>query len=297
MALTKAGQDKKFLDLQFPDVELKVTSVAYLIYGTIGYTKSEISKPYVLLNLRDYGGNLVLGWMFDTFDIDDMASLLAKAARSPIQITYKLRDRAGSLELLVNEFESYSGSDFPFDKFLGKIDRSEEMFSNANKFLTKNIGEEVSLSLELQTEGFIPICSGRQGGYAMLAWSVLKAVSAYFEGPSIDKRLLTLTAYRGLELYAKHLRNKDKVHIPLRHELMKMVLDESSKGSTAEERNILADCLAALLEISEPTHLYSHIVCEHIKLTQRMLQYSYQYPVMMGGSMKQESDGHCLVKY
>lgn len=298
MALQKVGQDSRFLDMRYPNFDLQVTSIAYLVRARTGYTKGDFSRPYLMLYLRDFTGNLVTGWIFDIpADSDAMVSVMSMSRR-PVEISYKIRENNGSYSLYVEpRIKVYTGEDFPYDNFLGKIEQSEELFRTANLFIQKHLGPNVSLPLELETEPFLQLCAGRQGGFAKFSWSVCRSLASYINVPTIDAKTLVETAYRCLVVYADHLRATEDLQITLPNHLYSVVHEHSNKGENVQTQNILADALGSILGLGKSEHLYSKIVTRVMMESKDLLDMCYTYPMMVEGSKRKLEDGTWLAKY
>lgn len=295
--IEQLGKDNRFLDIQNPSFKLSVESLAFLADARVRYTKGDL-RPYIALSIRDINGHLVSGWMFNVPNLEEQMVSIIDCKKKPVTIYYKVEPREGRYELKVENVKKYQGA-FPFDKFMGSIPHTTQMFDHVQKFLAKNVSADVKMSINLETESFLEICAGRHGGYAKFAYTVFEAIAKYFDSPEVVRAELSLVTLKCLELYANYLRGLANSQVYLPHELLGLISDQKDLGVSPDLQrlnNIITDAGLAVLGIAEPNHPYAHIVKDIMSSTEKLLKITYAYPTMIALSSMRIGD-KCIAKY
>jgi hypothetical protein len=288
-----------YFDSKAPVYGETVRVKAYLENHFHMWTSAEPPMPYVRLVLRDINGRSVAGFLFNSDLFEGLSESLAVLTKTPVFIQYHLNSSTRSLAPYFNisDITSCKDSDFPWEKFLGKVEDSEKMFEISNKMLDQVTGN-LTLEPSLMLEGFSSLCDGRQGGFAALAYGVLREMATYKTLPGIDYAFLVRLTYMALNFYATHLRMSDKFEITLQHTtLLNAQRQIEQSNLLPEQSNVALETLTALVGASKPEHLYANLVVDGITHVHQALSKVFAFESMIEGSTQKWGANQKLSKY
>lgn len=294
MALTKVGNEYGYLDLTKMNFKEESVSIAFMFDIRISATR-DVGKPYLSMFIKEVGGNLIRGWMFNKEVFDDMGFTVAMMKRRPVKIWYQAQVRHGSISLVVHRVELYNDS-FEYEKFLGGIESANDDLKRSNESL-KHFGVDPNLVFpsEYATASYVDVCAGRAGGYAKLVWSCIKSLNNYFATPSVDPVQISTIYAKSMNFYAKYLDTLAKSEVVLKHQIMTMVY-QAAEIDDVRLRNIITDVCLSLSGMSEPEHMYSHLIVDTVRKEMSHLDLCFSYALMVEGSTKREGE-KLIAKY
>lgn len=280
-------EDSKYLDYSKLDYKNEKESIAYLIDAKIG--NSEKVGTFFTFYLRDVNGFTIVGRMFDVSHFSKQGYVLSAFKRKPVILKHTSQVFNGSPSLIITSIDFYKG-EFEYDKFLGAINTSQEDLDYCQQTLERVVGDSsLTFPSSWITDSYIDVCSGRSGGVAKLGATVLRSLSNFENTPGVDFKELVICTWATLTAYAKYLHIVSVMDVPMKNQLLDIIYTTVA-NLDVRLKNISVDCCSAVMEFGEPQHLYSHLISKTLEDSKELLNFSFEFPLVVEGSTKKVGD-------
>lgn len=281
-----------YLDCNTLDFGSKNKAIAYLTSARVGTSVND--KGFLRFWLRDVNKNQVPGIMFEVPSYT-VARDLAALRRTPVSVEFYPDEYRGSLSLKIESIENYNG-EYDHSLFMGSIPHSNEILVKLNETVEKLTGKSGAFRQGLATQSYSMLCNDLAGGFVKFSQLVLNGILAYRDTPGVEIKDLMIVAYKTLNTYSIHLERLEKIDLELKHESLVLITEETQDLQDFRLRNICLDALSAVMGLGSPQHLYAHMVVDTMKTVEKLLSYSYSYPLVIEGTHKIVGD-EILARY
>lgn len=261
--------------------------IAYLQRATIGTDRS--SSAFASFYLKDENGQQIIGRKFQLNSFDNLGFELSTLRNSPVKLTYYADNWQGQVTLRVEKIEKYTG-EFPYGRFLGNYDKAEDSLAYINKLLSTHSPEAEQFPTSYLGKNYITICGGITGGYIKFMRGVFGMLAGYSGMPGVELSELLQVAVSVFKLHADYLEVQERFDVTPTGEYFRMVETYSKTLADNRLRNIAADAMSAVMGLTDPQHLYSHIISGSLLKTMELFKLSYSYPLVAQGSVKVEGE-------
>jgi hypothetical protein len=272
----------------------KNKALAYLMGTNYGTAKTDAG--FISFYLKDINQYTITGRMFDVQNFLESGRALANLRKQAVEVEFIAQEFNGGLSLIISTIQAYSGNDFDYSLFLGKLARAEEILVSVNSIYEKHAGITGAFPSTFVHDTYTNVCGSLVGGYVKLIQMVSNSIVAFSGTPGVVIKDLLFVASKVLNTYAEYLELQDRINLQLKHNFLQLIYNASQGIEDLRMRNIYTDAMSAVLGFGKPQHLYAHIINKMLINTQELLGYSYEYPLVVEGSAKTKGD-QLLARY
>jgi hypothetical protein len=266
--------------------------LAYLIRTRGG---TDVYKSgYISFHLKDSRNNIVRAMMFNILDYEKKGYTLVSMKKTPVLVQFTTSAFKRDLTLIISDITPWRGH-FDYDLFVGRYPNVAEL-ADQTKQLIGATGFNVNINPTYLNDSYASVCNGQAGGYVKFMHMVVTNLMLYIGTPGVNGSDLMRCALITLSVYSKYLTILETVEVPLKHQLIELTYNGAASIQEEGLKNVCVDAITSSVGLGAPDHLYAHLISSIIEQTQRLLGYSYEFPLLLEGSTKRV-DGGSLSKY
>lgn len=269
--------------------------VAYLSGYKTGINK--LDRGFYTLYFKDANGTSLLGNWNNVTDFIESGKAINDLKKRPVKIRFEVSEFNGSLSLNIIELESYDPVDFPYQNFVGSVNKVEASMLAVNSILGKVLGSNYTVDSRYNTISLSPIFDGKCGGYAKLLELIIYDLATYQSVSNISLQVLVKTFYEVQKGYFNYLLAKEKADIVSKSDLLDILQLSSAENKDSECLPIIIDCLSALMGLTDNIeNVYAIIIASAFRTKIENLNLISVYNTMVIGAEKQWGK-YKLLKY
>jgi hypothetical protein len=285
--------DSEYLDARNVNFAGSNTALAYLI-GASGATARN-DTGFVRFHLKDINGLVVHAVMFNVVDLLDKGFSFSLMKKKPVRVTFTAGEYMGGLSLVVSNISVWEG-EFDYGKFMGRLENAGQILEDLYTSVNEKYEVNFKFPASYVNDSYLSICSGLGGGYVKYIEMVIKGLDGLSGTPGVVMKDLVMCTFFCLGTYAKYLEMREKLDVVLKHEIISKAYTTAQALTDERLKNICVDASTALAGLGKPQHLYANIIYGLMTTNEKLLQYSYMYPLIMDGSTRSIGDD-LLSKY
>ena len=229
-----------------------------------------LEKGFFTFYFKDCTGNLIVGRKFDLKDYIEAGFDVAAFKNKLVTIDFKAQIFNGSWSLVVNNIK-IADDQTGYEDFIGKIDVPG--IPGVEKIYSAFLGEPYSMPIAYLTESIPSVCQGKSGGVALLFSLASKMLSNYRSLPTVDAQLLFKifdVSFAKCYAYMKMRKELDVITNSVIIELLTSV-----KNQFLDNTELAIDCASSLMGLTQPQHLYSHLIYNAVHTNLKMLEMAF----------------------
>ena len=276
------GKNQQYLDIMKLKEFEEISTIAYVHDVSIGRTKAETG--FVKLYLKDCNSKVITATLFDVEDFTMSGVNVTQFKHRPVRLLCIVQEFRGQLSLIIdgkNGIQLYDG-EFDYDQFIGRLDSNLE---SLEKDLNV-IGCKYTVDTDAWRNSLLDnLAGGSYGAYARLVEYAYDTVSGYVKYMSVAEREDVLKSFAiTAEYYYRYLQKQQKLSVvgtvavyPFIQEIMQITDGDDSK-------TVILDVFGAVVGLSEPKHLYAHLIKNAFDTANTTIRLQSRYKSMVVGT-------------
>lgn len=266
--LTKIMDNAKDLDINTLTENEECVRRALMTGSKAGLTALE--KGFFTFYFKDKNGNLIVGRKFDVKDFIEVGFDVAALKNKLVTIDFKAQIYNGSWSLIINSIH-VADDQTGFENFVGKIevpgvDYVEKLFSTT-------LGHEYKMPVFYLTESVATIGQGRSGGAGLAFVLASKTLANYRTLPSVDIKVLFEMFDTAFQKYYTYLKMKNELDVIANSVIVDILT--SVRNQFNDNTELVIDCASSLMGLTQPQHLYSHMICNAVNNALKVIDMAY----------------------
>lgn len=275
--LEKVIQNTKDLDLNDLVENDEYVRRALVVGHKSGVTALE--KGFFTFYLKDRNGNLIAGRSFDVKNFIESGFDAASFKNKLVTIDFKAQIFNGSWSLIVNSIK-IADDQSGYENFVGKIEVGGVEF--VEKLFTTILGRNYQIPVNYLTESVTSVGQGKSGGIGLLFVLSSKILANYRSLPTVDAKVLFEIFDVAFRKYCTYLKMKDELDVISNSVIIDLLT--SVRNQFSDNVELAIDCTASLMGLTQPQHLYSHLICSTVTNTLRIMDLASKNSTLPLGS-------------
>lgn len=288
--LVKDGNDERYLDFSSLELNRKyINKICYVVDIKSGMTRLE--SGFFAFYIKDINANIIQASLFNTKEFLEAGVSAQYMKRKAVKIDFYTQEFRGALSIVMSNIEPYNGQDFDYTKFIGRLENAEQVYKTCLNIFTAYV-PDAKLPAIYVSQPISSIYSGRCGGYLLLVEQVLHTIVGYKNVDKIKYKELISTFYHVQNFYFKYFLKLEELDIIT----PRILFDFMNAVNNVSKSEVVLDCMMALLNLDKPRHIYSNIIVQSIRSTERLFNLIDNNAIMPIGMTKKVGED-TLVKY
>lgn len=287
--LERAETSNEYLRLDDLTINGVYRKIAYVFGVKTGV--SSLDKGYYTFYLKDIDANVVNGIMFEIKNFIEQGYDLIYFKNKPVEIEFKATTFAGMWSLQLDSIK-VTNAPIQLERFIGKVDNSG---SEKIESIYKTIMPDFNIPREYALLSLASICNGRCGGALKLFTTVSSKLVTYNEFPNVELKNLLWVFTECFDVYINYLKLKNEFYVTDTAQEYGLLQKLYFKHKDKKVFSLLIDVACALIGLSKPKHLYSHMIVTELNDTVRNFELIYKNNILpLGTSASIVGDGELL---
>lgn len=279
-----------YLDISVLEEGKRYTKVALVTNTTSGITKYD--SNFFTFMIKDINANTVRAQLFNVANAIEKGFTSIFLRGKPVTITFITQIYNGQLSLILEDISLYTDN-FDYSLFIGRVNVNADRLKLLAKQLTN---DEVIISLNFANTSLSFLCGGKCGGFLKLFDSTIKALYAYADFPGININDLLKVCLYTMPVYFDYLEMKDKFPIINQDSLFSLLHSLEASTSKNPLQYQITDTARALLEVTRPQHIYSHLIVKAVKSLEEQFNLITINNTLTKGTLTRVGDSE-LIRY
>lgn len=262
----------EFLDMTAVSDGMRYTKVAYVSSVSTGFQKNEYG--FVTFYLKDVNANIVQARLFNVADFM-LSGVKASAMKNhPVKLTFVVQEFNGRLSLVIDGKEGIEvwDGEFPYEKFIGKVDMDTSTVCALGQKFIPNFEFDSRWS----SASFDRIAQGRAGSFAKLFELGLSSICGMEGLVGIDVKELVSVYFIAMQYYFNVLLQHQKLDKFDTFNDHKVLYDIENVYQNDERRMVILDTVKALVGLAKPYGFTACVIKRAVENASFVLNTAYQ---------------------